>query len=167
MFHVMNSSRGRIKLARDSSETIINPLTGLDTSDPTSFHKQPPPQQQQNQQQNHQTPPQHQHQQNKSSLQQILRSTSLQSQSNSTIKKNSSKSSPQTISTPRRSSSIGFTTPSPNQFSVSSVSHSNSNSGNGHQPHHRASISGISYRSPTPTTSSHSKKLQSKTDSKK
>jgi hypothetical protein len=39
LFHVMNSSRGRMKLARDSSETIINPLTALDSTEPTSFHK--------------------------------------------------------------------------------------------------------------------------------
>lgn len=48
LFHVMNSSRGRIKLARDTSETIINPLTALDSAEPTNFHnkvpaKTPPP----------------------------------------------------------------------------------------------------------------------------
>ncbi len=48
MFHVMNSSRGRIKLSKESSEAIINPLTGLDSSEPTSFHKQTKPPIQQN-----------------------------------------------------------------------------------------------------------------------
>jgi hypothetical protein len=43
MFHVMNSSRGRIKLARDSSETIINPLTALDSAEPVTFHAKPSP----------------------------------------------------------------------------------------------------------------------------
>lgn len=38
MFHVMNSSRGRMKLARDSSETILNPLTALDSAEPATFH---------------------------------------------------------------------------------------------------------------------------------
>eukprot|EP00603_Paraphysomonas_imperforata_P007883 CAMPEP_0114415832 /NCGR_PEP_ID=MMETSP0103-20121206/2114_1 /TAXON_ID=37642 ORGANISM="Paraphysomonas imperforata, Strain PA2" /NCGR_SAMPLE_ID=MMETSP0103 /ASSEMBLY_ACC=CAM_ASM_000201 /LENGTH=1534 /DNA_ID=CAMNT_0001584031 /DNA_START=99 /DNA_END=4700 /DNA_ORIENTATION=- len=34
MFHHMNSSRGRAKLNRDSNALIINPLTGLETTDP-------------------------------------------------------------------------------------------------------------------------------------
>mmetsp|Transcript_13165 Transcript_13165/g.19836 ORF Transcript_13165/g.19836 Transcript_13165/m.19836 type:complete len:1526 (+) Transcript_13165:147-4724(+) len=39
MFHVMNSSRGRMKLARETNATIIPPLTGLDSSDPMVNHK--------------------------------------------------------------------------------------------------------------------------------
>lgn len=34
MFHHMNSSRGRAKLNRDSNALIINPLTGLESTDP-------------------------------------------------------------------------------------------------------------------------------------
>lgn len=153
MFHVMNSSRGRIKLAKDSSETIINPLTGLDVAEPTSFHKQPQPQQQ--------------NQQLKSSPQQIVRSSSLQPQSSSSLKKNNINGNTKSnqMSTPRRSSSIGFSTPSPNQFSMNNSTSSN----------HRASISGIMYTpsSSSPTTISSSstpsstKKVQSKVNSKK
>ena len=179
MFHVMNSSRGRIKLAKDSSETIINPLTGLDTAEPTSFHKQPPQQQQQQQQQQQPTKSSPQQQSTKSTpQQQISRALSLTPQSNSSLKK-SSKSGQATVSTPRRSSSIGFTTPSPNQISNGSNPSSNigngfhhkSNNNNNHH-HHRASISGmISTQSnlPTPTTptSPQPKKMSSKINSKK
>lgn len=164
MFHVMNSSRGRIKLAKDSSETIINPLTGLDSTEPTSFHKQQPQQQSQSQLQLQQT---------KSSPQQLLRASSLTPQSNSSLKKNGKLNSNQNpMSTPRRSSSIGFTTPSPNQFN----SNININSNSSHNNHnHRASISGLTYTPPSNTTSStpssistsHSKRSTNKINSKK
>ena len=35
MFHVMNSSRGRMKLSKGTNASIIPPLTGLDSTDPT------------------------------------------------------------------------------------------------------------------------------------
>ena len=37
MFHAMNSSRGRMKLAKDTNASIIPPLTGLDSTDPTLY----------------------------------------------------------------------------------------------------------------------------------
>jgi hypothetical protein len=41
MFHVMNSSRGRIKLSKGTDASIINPLTGLDSTDPAMYRASP------------------------------------------------------------------------------------------------------------------------------
>ncbi|CAE7615616.1 unnamed protein product, partial [Symbiodinium microadriaticum] len=35
MFHVMNSSSGRVKLSKGTNASIISPLTGLDSTEPT------------------------------------------------------------------------------------------------------------------------------------
>ena len=46
MFHVMNSSRGRIKLAKGTNASIIPPLSGLDSTDPTLYKSPSAPSQQ-------------------------------------------------------------------------------------------------------------------------
>lgn len=41
MFHMMNSSRGRIKLSKGTNASIIPPLTGLDSTDPSLYRASP------------------------------------------------------------------------------------------------------------------------------
>jgi hypothetical protein len=125
LFHVMNSSRGRMKLARDSSETIINPLTALDSTEPTTFHKTSTPTStsKMTQSTTHSS-----HSSHSTSQQHFQRSQSLMTPPTNAKRKSSVGMTPMVTtskSTPKRAASIG---PSPTSGTLSPRAHLNGRS---------------------------------------